>query len=101
MAARELHRRLHAAATGLSPLPDIFVAQPGAAGGWLRRLGGQGAWWGARGALYAATEPSLEGQGGGYIGPLSLGWPAALAISVCNTARQEPPRPEGRDPAAM
>ena len=39
----------------------------------MQKVGGQSAEWGAKSTLFCATEPSLQGRGGGFFGEFSCG----------------------------
>lgn len=53
--------------------------------------------YGAKSMVYAAVEPSIEGQGGSYYGPL---YARMAAFNVFNCMKQEPANPAAEDPEA-
>lgn len=102
MLGLELARRLEG--TGI----DVFVAHPGIAQtdlfrkmtrrnfsaimlDWLQSLFGQSAYRGGLPVAYAATEPSLQGKGGMFIGPRYLAQLCMQAFAFASL------RPHNRD----
>ncbi|GAB4816264.1 hypothetical protein N2152v2_003310 [Parachlorella kessleri] len=108
MVGKEIARRLEGSGV------DLFVVQPGmtttdlfrkmdfskkesTAHNKLQQVGGQTLENGAISTIYAATEPSLQGKGGLWLGPYYTKTP--IALNVFQTMPQEPGNDEAKDPA--